>query len=497
MQLAGDGAGSPLLGVIVAQDLRFDVRRRHHGARAPSDGVQGGRDDAGGGAGTPGGAAAGRSGRTSGSADRAAGAGRPGRRRRVWPSSRPAPADHRQAVRVNRDASLSVAAPASGPSGRHACGGHDGSPGSAAGLVSGDNQGGCHHPDCRATHIAIQRRRRTVLGEQRDLPTVRTVLVQRLDRTTPGSLLRIVDLTVVQHVPLHRSTARNPAVLHDAPVAVLLAVLPANLVAKKHAGRFRRPLVAPQDAWSAPQTLRRRPTKVAPSRSSTWRSANLQNSRDSGRVAKVGLETGRKEVHSLPFDGGGFGGGAGHKRICVARTALPRSPSSRSTPIRPPPRTAARPDPHPPHNCSAPSPRRSCPPASPRRSMSHWVIHALMYCRMVRVAVRSARFQHLARASHKRSCRSRAAGGSRVPVPPRPAEAGGGAAPHPRCAVSPPPPSSPPARGPSAAGARTGVRYPAAASITAATKSSVIAYTVATPGNGTAPSRPSQVASHA
>ena len=234
----------------------------------PSDGVQGGRDDAGGGAGTPGGAAAGRSGRTSGSADRAAWPGRPGRRRRVWPSSRPAPPDHRLAVRVNRDASLSVAAPANGSSGPHASGGHDGSPGSAAGLVSGDNQGGCHHPDCRATHIAIQRRRRTVLGEQRDLPTVRTVLVQRLDRTTPGSLLRIVDLTVVQHVPLHRSTARNPAVLHDAPVAVLLAVLPANLVAKKHAGtippaagRAARCLVGTADASPPSHEGRPKPIK--------------------------------------------------------------------------------------------------------------------------------------------------------------------------------------------------------------------------------------------
>jgi len=35
-------------------------------------------------------------------------------------------------VRVNRDASLSVAAPANGPSGQRACGGRDGSPGSAA-----------------------------------------------------------------------------------------------------------------------------------------------------------------------------------------------------------------------------------------------------------------------------------------------------------------------------------------------------------------------------
>jgi len=132
VQLAGDGAGCPLLGVIIAQDLRFDRRRRHHRALAPLDVIKGDRDDAGGGAGTPGGAAAGRSGRTSGSADRAAWLGRPGRPRRVWPSSRPAPTDHRSPVRVNRDASLSVAAPANGPSGQRACGGRDGSPGSAA-----------------------------------------------------------------------------------------------------------------------------------------------------------------------------------------------------------------------------------------------------------------------------------------------------------------------------------------------------------------------------
>ena len=58
------------------------------------------------------------------------GAGRPGPQRCVGSSSRPGAADHRLAVRVNRDASLSVAAPASGPSGRHASDGHDGLPGS-------------------------------------------------------------------------------------------------------------------------------------------------------------------------------------------------------------------------------------------------------------------------------------------------------------------------------------------------------------------------------
>ena len=131
VQLPGNRADGPSLGVIVAQDLRFDLRRRHHGALVPVV-IQGGRDDAGVDAGTPDGAAPGRSGRTSGSADRATGAGQPGRQRRLGSSSRPAPTDHRPAVRVNRDASLSLAAPASGPCVPHASDGHGGSPDSAA-----------------------------------------------------------------------------------------------------------------------------------------------------------------------------------------------------------------------------------------------------------------------------------------------------------------------------------------------------------------------------
>jgi hypothetical protein len=131
--------------------------------------IQGGRDDAGGGAGTPGGAAAGRSGRTSGSADRAAGAGRPGRRRRVWPSSRPAAPDHRGPVRVNRDASLFVAALASGPFGRRACGGHDGPPGSAVRPVGSSIAAPARHrrQRSRAGHGRSNCKRSPGRGNQR------------------------------------------------------------------------------------------------------------------------------------------------------------------------------------------------------------------------------------------------------------------------------------------------------------------------------------------
>ncbi len=109
VQLPGDGADRPLLGVVVAQDLRLDVRRRHHGVWALSGRVQHGRDGAGGDAGTPDAAGAGSHDHTSGSVAPAADARRRGEHRHARPSSRPAAADHRPAARVNRDASLSSA----------------------------------------------------------------------------------------------------------------------------------------------------------------------------------------------------------------------------------------------------------------------------------------------------------------------------------------------------------------------------------------------------
>ena len=120
VQLTGDGADAPLLDVIVAQDLRLDVRRRDH-ARVLSGRV------------------ASRSRRPSAAAQepRRTNAGQ--RRPHQWqceavrrgrssgtgcvarrsPASRAA-ADHPAAARVNRDASLSCRAPDSGASDRHA-----------------------------------------------------------------------------------------------------------------------------------------------------------------------------------------------------------------------------------------------------------------------------------------------------------------------------------------------------------------------------------------
>src|ERR1700693_225501 len=95
-------------------------------------------------------------------------------------------------------------------------------------------------------HIAIQWRRRTILGEQRDLFADLSALVQRFDRLAPRGPLAVVDLAQIQHMPLHRATAGDPAVLDNAPIAVLLAVFAAKLVARKHDASLSKPAAVSQ-----------------------------------------------------------------------------------------------------------------------------------------------------------------------------------------------------------------------------------------------------------
>ena len=131
VQLAGDGAHRPFLRVVVAQDLRLDVRRCRHG-RVPSARVAASLDGGRGGAGTPGGPGRGTGARTSGSARPVAGAARPRQLRRSHPSASQAAANHRAATGVNRDASRSCRAPGSGAPARHGHAAPGGCAGSAA-----------------------------------------------------------------------------------------------------------------------------------------------------------------------------------------------------------------------------------------------------------------------------------------------------------------------------------------------------------------------------
>ena len=82
-------------------------------------------------------------------------------------------------------------------------------------------------------------------AKQRQGPRPRGASLQNLDRPPPRQFLRIVDLAQVQHVALYDAPAGYPRVFNNAPVAVLLAILPANFGAQEHNGRelyaHRRP----------------------------------------------------------------------------------------------------------------------------------------------------------------------------------------------------------------------------------------------------------------
>jgi len=140
-------------------------------------------------------------------------------------------------------------------------------------------------------HVAIQRRRRPILGEQRDLPAALADFVKCLDRLTPGGSLAVVDLAQIQQVPLHRATAGHPAVLHNAPVAVLLAVLAANLVAQKHATTIPDAAAVSQATWSAPHAVVATSSRFTAGFSGAYQPAGRRNLQIRGRVAKVGLKT--------------------------------------------------------------------------------------------------------------------------------------------------------------------------------------------------------------
>jgi hypothetical protein len=76
-----------------------------------------------------------------------------------------------------------------------------------------------------------------VFRKQRQRPRLWGAFLEHLDRPPPRQLLGVVDLTQVQHVPLHHAPPGDPRVLDNAPVAVLLAILPANLATQEHDGR--------------------------------------------------------------------------------------------------------------------------------------------------------------------------------------------------------------------------------------------------------------------
>src|SRR5580693_7953260 len=68
------------------------------------------------------------------------------------------------------------------------------------------------------------------------MPSVR--FVERFDLTTPRFALAIIDLAQIQNRTLHHPTARTAPAFDNAPVTVLLAVLPSPCESQVHGPRF-------------------------------------------------------------------------------------------------------------------------------------------------------------------------------------------------------------------------------------------------------------------
>ena len=81
-------------------------------------------------------------------------------------------------------------------------------------------------------------RHRPLGWKQGELPMPSARFVERFDLTTPRFALAIIDLTQIQNRTLHNPTARTALAFDNAPIAVLLAVLPSQCESQVHGTRF-------------------------------------------------------------------------------------------------------------------------------------------------------------------------------------------------------------------------------------------------------------------
>jgi hypothetical protein len=94
-------------------------------------------------------------------------------------------------------------------------------------------------PHLHAKALGMVRHRHRPLGrKQSKLPMPPAPLVEPFDHPAPRRVLAIVDLAQIQHRTLHHATARAALAFDNAPVTVLLAVLPSPCESQVHGGRF-------------------------------------------------------------------------------------------------------------------------------------------------------------------------------------------------------------------------------------------------------------------
>src|ERR1700726_242612 len=112
------------------------------------------------------------------------------------------------------------------------------------------------------------------------MPSVR--FVERFDLTTPRFALAIIDLAQIQNRTLHHTTTRTASAFDNAPIPVLLAVLPSPCESQVHGPRFYAQTKSRKEGRSSLHAFQpRRPLERF--------SFRRQNSKIGAPVGKVGL----------------------------------------------------------------------------------------------------------------------------------------------------------------------------------------------------------------
>src|SRR5260370_31766179 len=112
------------------------------------------------------------------------------------------------------------------------------------------------------------------------MPSVR--FVERFDLTTPRFALAIIDLAQIQNWTLHHTTTRTASAFDNAPVPVLLAVLPSPCESQVHGPRFYAQTKSRKEGRSSLHAF-------PPHRPLKRFSFRRQNSKIAAPVGKVGL----------------------------------------------------------------------------------------------------------------------------------------------------------------------------------------------------------------
>src|ERR1700726_289964 len=112
------------------------------------------------------------------------------------------------------------------------------------------------------------------------MPSVR--FVERFDLTTPRFALAIIDLAQIQNRTLHHTTTRTASAFDNAPIPVLLAVLPSPCESQVHGPRFYAQTKSRKEGRSSLHAF-------PPHRPLKRFSFRRQNSKIGAPVGKVGL----------------------------------------------------------------------------------------------------------------------------------------------------------------------------------------------------------------